>query len=152
MSNQAAPVYRLIYLSSATSPLAQHDLDDILGAARRNNPKAGVTGLLLFHDGCFFQVLEGAQSDVNRIFGAIRSDPRHSGMLILLSGETPERSFAQWSMGYVGAHRLNEGQRQWLVDLGDLIGAERPVALSSSASTALQIDSFLESFREFAAA
>lgn len=143
-------VHRLIYVSAARVEVSPGVLESILAVARANNEPAGVTGLLLFHDGSFFQVLEGPKPAVERIFAAIEADPRHSRVLVLQSGDETARSFPNWSMGYVGGHALGPDQQAHLIDLRHLVGQEEPANLTSSPVVSVQINAFLTSFREFA--
>ena len=146
----AAHLRRLIYISSATGSFGQVQLDQILARSRTNNAARGLTGMLLFHDGCFFQVLEGDADSVERTFATISRDARHGGVIILESRVITERGFPQWSMGYVGAHTLHPTQRQWLVDLSARVCSDNPAPLSDVTGINVHIDAFLSSFREFA--
>lgn len=143
-------LHRLIYVSAARGEVTPEQLDSILAVARKNNERAGVTGLLLFHDGSFFQVLEGPKDAVVRIFSAIESDPRHSRIIILQASDTDIRAFPRWAMGYVKAHTLRPDQQEHLVDLSHLVGREELASLSTSRSVSIQVNAFLGSFREFA--
>lgn len=145
-----ASLRRLIYISSASGKFGQADLDAILATSRKNNSARGLTGMLLFHDGCFFQVLEGEAAIVERTFATISNDTRHGGVIVLESRTIAERGFPQWSMGYVGAHALHPTQRQWLVDLSARVASDDPAPLSEVARINIHIESFLSSFREFA--
>ncbi len=151
MTTNAAPsLRRLIYVSSAVGDFGQAKLDQILSRSRSNNDARGLTGLLLFHDGCFFQVLEGEAAVVDQTFATISGDARHSGVILLESRSITERGFPQWSMGYMGAHQLHPSQRQWLVDLSARVCADDPAPLSDAAGVNVHIEAFLSSFREFA--
>ncbi|MDZ4762697.1 MAG: BLUF domain-containing protein [Alphaproteobacteria bacterium] len=143
-----ANLYRMIYLSSARGEVSDADLDSILKSARKNNTEAGVSGLLLFHDGSFFQVLEGELKDVRRIYDVILRDPRHHGLILMESKPVQERAFADWSMGYVAPSRLSHQQRAGFIDLA---GAARTDAtFTPSPHVSVQIKSFISSFRELA--
>ncbi|MBC7779203.1 MAG: BLUF domain-containing protein [Proteobacteria bacterium] len=74
----------------------------ILRSARRNNANRGVTGALVFSDGCFAQVLEGARDDVEAVFESIQCDPRHCEVTILHLRPIEARSFGAWSMAFGG--------------------------------------------------
>ena len=149
-SRSDTPLRRLIYISSAAGRFGQPQLDEILATSRINNAARGLTGMLLFHDGCFFQVLEGEAESIDRTFATISRDTRHGGVIVLESRAVAERGFPQWSMGYVGAHTLNPTQRQWLVDLSARVASDDPTPLSDLASVNVHIEAFLSSFREFA--
>jgi hypothetical protein len=91
----------LIYCSTATDEnLTKESLEDILEQSRQNNQAVGVTGILLFESGAFFQVLEGEQTIVGPLFKKIATDPRHQNVTKLISEPIEERCFAEWSMGY----------------------------------------------------
>lgn len=145
-------LHRLIYVSAAREEVSSADLERLLGIARRNNEAAGVTGLLLYHDGSFFQVLEGPKEAVVRIFSTVERDPRHSRVIVLQNKVAETRAFPNWSMGYMNAHALHSDQKANLVDLRQMTNAERPAELTTSAIVSTQINAFLGSFREFAAA
>ncbi|MBK8838303.1 MAG: BLUF domain-containing protein [Hyphomonadaceae bacterium] len=143
-------IHRLIYVSAAREEMTPAQLDSVLAVARKNNEPIGVTGLLLFHDGSFFQVLEGPKNAVMRIFSAIERDPRHSRVIVLQTKSTDTRAFPNWSMGYVNAHALRPDQKAHLVDLSHLVGRDEQATLSSSPAVSVHINAFLGSFREFA--
>lgn len=93
-------VHQLAYLSSSLEVDDPPGIDRILEAAHRNNPKLGITGALCFADGMFFQILEGTQTEVRTLFEAIRLDTRHTGVVLLVERDVPERIFTDWSMAW----------------------------------------------------
>jgi hypothetical protein len=103
------PIYRMLYVSGATRPMSPADLDAILAASRRNNEALDVTGLLLWAEGAFIQVLEGEADVVKRLAARIRNDNRHRNFMVLVEQESAERAFGRWSMGF---KRLEPGQTE----------------------------------------
>jgi hypothetical protein len=97
-------MYSLTYVSSATRPFTQQELRSLLVVARTRNDRSGVTGMLLYKDGNFMQVLEGARDAVLAVKARIETDPRHRGILVLLSGDSPQRQFGSWSMAFRDLH------------------------------------------------
>ena len=97
------PLIHLIYASSAVGTPGDDLLADVLRASRRNNARAGVTGMLLYTDGSFFQVLEGPESAVDAAFATIAADPRHARAVTIIRERIVRRAFGEWSMGYVTA-------------------------------------------------
>ena len=93
-------MYSLTYVSSAARPFTAEDLRALLTVSRTNNDRAGVTGMLLYKDGNFMQVLEGDREAVLGIKSKIVADPRHSGFMVLLTTETAQRQFGSWSMAF----------------------------------------------------
>ena len=64
-------MFQLVYLSSASQPFSEDDLVALLTQARQNNTAHGLTGMLLYKDGNFMQVLEGDEAEVRRLFHTI---------------------------------------------------------------------------------
>ena len=94
------PVFQLVYVSSAVEPFTEAQLQDLLLVSRRNNRQFGITGMLLYKDGNFMQLLEGDEPAVREIFRRIVSDSRHHDLITLLQAPAPERDFAEWTMGF----------------------------------------------------
>ncbi|MEO8621019.1 MAG: BLUF domain-containing protein [bacterium] len=90
----------LVYSSTATVALTQADIVAVLRASRRNNARVGVTGILLYTAGSFFQILEGHPAQVEATFERILTDPRHNRVVTLIRERIPRRTFGEWSMGY----------------------------------------------------
>ncbi len=93
--------YRLIYSSEAAPGLASAELEKMLEESRVRNQVYGITGVLIFVDGAFLQILEGAKEDVLGLMERIERDPRHSGIKVFYEEEVDERAFASWSMAYL---------------------------------------------------
>ncbi len=91
----------LIYGSAATKLLSESELIEILKKARENNSKRNVTGMLLYNDGNFLQVLEGEEADVTYIYEKIDKDPRHHETMVYVKKPIDHRVFGDWEMGFV---------------------------------------------------
>ena len=109
---------QLLYVSNANRSFDQSDLDQILNAARANNGLHDVTGMLLFLDGAFMQVLEGPPEEVGTIYNKILQDDRHWGAQVLLDRDAP-RSFADWTMGFERLHPRDD-ERAFSLDQATL--------------------------------
>lgn len=93
-------MYSLIYVSSAVRPLSQDELATLLVTCRENNARTGITGMLLYKEGNFMQVLEGEEPAVRALYERIRTDPRHTGEILMWHGPLEGRQFGEWSMGF----------------------------------------------------
>ncbi len=93
-------MYHLAYFSTATKYFSEQELKQLLTYSKENNQKINITGILLFIEGCFLQILEGEQATVNTLYHKIKKDTRHSDILRIFEGETTERVFKKWSMGF----------------------------------------------------
>ncbi len=90
----------LVYVSSATQHFSEEDLKKLLVTSRENNIKHGITGLLLFCEDNFIQVIEGDALEIDALYSKITLDTRHTGFLRLLKGEIQARNFSEWSMAF----------------------------------------------------
>jgi len=99
-------LHRVFYCSRnlipGTPEAVAADIRSILATSRRNNARDGITGGLLFSDGCFAQVLEGPLDAVENAFERIQCDERHSDVTVLQSGPIATRDFPDWSMAFAG--------------------------------------------------
>ena len=93
-------IVRLIYVSIAKSDLKADDVVHILDNAKRRNEVNGLTGMLLFDEGQFWQVLEGEALFVQRTYERICLDKRHSNVTTLSFEENVEPKFKDFSMGH----------------------------------------------------
>ncbi len=96
--------------------MSKQDLFDILGASRRNNPKIDVTGLLLYQNGQFAQVLEGPERAVRDTFERIKQDERHTNVSVTIENHTAGREFGNWEMGFADVAITEDGRVQGLSD------------------------------------
>lgn len=91
---------QLIYCSVARRDFSSRNLSTLLRVARQNNARDNITGMLLYAEHSFFQVLEGEEQQVAALFDTIRKDPRHHNLTVIIREPIPERSFGNWTMGY----------------------------------------------------
>ncbi len=90
----------LVYVSSATRLMSKNELVELLEISRKNNAAMGITGILLYKDGNFMQLIEGEPEQIDKLYHKIGLDPRHTGMTKLYRREITERSFPDWQMGF----------------------------------------------------
>lgn len=93
--------FQLIYSSVATEKMPKSKLYKILMVARSRNASLDVTGLLVFINGVFLQILEGERDVVCALMKKISSDPRHSNVKVFQEADVEQRTFSSWRMAYV---------------------------------------------------
>ncbi len=96
----------LIYGSTATKPMTEDEILELLKKARVKNERLGVSGLLLYHDGNFLQVLEGEDQTVTELFDEIKQDERHHSVIEFGRYPVPERRFSSWEMGFLNIQTM----------------------------------------------
>lgn len=139
-------LHRIIYISSATHLFDQTELDAVLKVSRRNNGAAGITGVMLSHEGAFFQVLEGPQTKVEACFARILADSRHRGLIRLWEGAVEARAFPDWQMGLARIDTLPEAERGAVVSLQALVRGD--VGQAPDPVVRMLTTSFLRGFRD----
>lgn len=92
--------YFLIYASYATRDWTDQELFDLLSISRLRNAHLGITGLLVYAQRRFLQIIEGDQSQVLELYESIKDHPGHKNAQVLLDDEVDERLFPDWSMGF----------------------------------------------------
>jgi hypothetical protein len=102
----------LVYISTAYRLMNQDELLDILVVSRKNNQKNKLTGMLLYGEGTFIQVLEGDESTLEKTYKTIEADGRHKNVIKMAEGVIEKPNFPDWSMGFKTANA------QDLVELG----------------------------------
>ena len=66
----------IVYASRAVEPFDHDDLVDLLSQSRENNSRDGITGMLVYRDLDFIQILEGPDAAVRALLERIGRDPR----------------------------------------------------------------------------
>lgn len=88
----------LVYVSTATSVPRPRLVDDIVSTARHVNPGLSITGMLLWSDRRFAQLIEGPPASLDLLYTRLLADPRHHDLRLLSRWTVPERLFPDWSM------------------------------------------------------
>ncbi|GAA3929180.1 BLUF domain-containing protein [Hymenobacter algoricola] len=95
-------MHHIVYQSCAVGHPSLAELRQLLRQARANNDQLGITGLLLYGNDSFLQVLEGEAAVVQNLYARIRADYRHAQVVTLADGGIADRIFPNWSMGFQG--------------------------------------------------
>lgn len=117
----AQSLKQLTYRSKAADGITEDDVADIVSRSEFRNKSLGITGILAFYDGHFFQCLEGKPEVVDLLLEVIKNDKRHQNVQTLMARTVETRSFPHWSMA--DAHTLLGDAA--IPALSDLFDAER---------------------------
>ena len=134
-------MHHIIYLSRAVHPFSDEQLQELLVQARPYNAAHSVTGLLLYGNDQFLQLVEGEEAEVRALYEHIRQDPRHQDITTFADKAIVERAFPDWSMAY---QPLKPGEFQ------ELIGYLSPTTLRfENANMSLTDQQLLQLLRTF---
>ena len=101
--------YNILYCSHASESMTGDELLKIVETSQRNNPRRGITGLLVYGGGMFLQWLEGPRPAVETLMATLSTDPRHETIVRLqvLDG-LKERLYPSWVMQSVAPKEIRE--------------------------------------------
>jgi hypothetical protein len=100
----------IIYCSAARADFEEAQIPSILERSRTNNGARHVTGMLLYIQRSFFQVLEGESATVDAVYKKIEIDPRHHRVTRIIAEPILRRSFGEWTMGFSTLETSQAGQ------------------------------------------
>ena len=93
-------MHHIIYMSQAKEPFGTLELVILLAQARIFNAQHNITGLLIYGNQQFIQVLEGEQAVISALYERIAADSRHEAIVKLADMPLSKRGFTQWSMAF----------------------------------------------------
>lgn len=89
---------QLVYVSSRKDKCTDQEIEKILEACKKNNPKLDITGVLLYSDEKFIQYLEGDSKEILALYDKIKEDDRHERSMVISYAPIQEKSFPSWHM------------------------------------------------------
>jgi hypothetical protein len=98
----------LTFVSTPTIPFSFLGLSRLLCHIYLNNQTNDITGILIFKDNQFTQILEGQESSVEKIWVTIQKDDRHRDLQLLSKESIEVRSFMKWSMLFPDSEKVIE--------------------------------------------
>jgi hypothetical protein len=101
-------VSQILYRSYKSDYFNESEVENILTVSRKNNALLDITGILVYRDGVFIQLLEGDKKSISELYTSkITKDRRHKDCRILLDLDDQTRIFPHWSMGVLGKSLLS---------------------------------------------
>ena len=90
---------QLVYVSNRKSNCTESEIEKILASCKKNNPVLEITGVLLYSDTKFIQMVEGDSKVVTTLYDKIKLDNRHANCMMISYNPIAEKSFPSWHMG-----------------------------------------------------
>lgn len=136
------PLRQIVYISAAARDFDARGLQAIYAASVAGNPERRITGLLVYRDQEFMQVIEGPPQEVGRLYHRICRDPRHSMVIKLLDRAIPEREFPDWAM------QVADARSTAFTDFRAFDGTPPDTGFRALADRPSQAKRLLEQFRD----
>ncbi|MAP54724.1 BLUF domain-containing protein [Altibacter sp.] len=93
-------MHTICYLSNKVPHLDLKDIEELFETTQRKNHSLNITGILLYLDGNFLQVLEGKKEVIGPLFDLIKEDSRHASIFVILDKSIEERTFSDYKSGF----------------------------------------------------
>lgn len=93
--------YAICYVSTAAENLSDSQVGQILEQSQNDNNSNQITGLLLYSEGNFFQVLEGKKEELVQLFNTIKADSRHFNIIKIFEKEINSNKFNEYEVDFL---------------------------------------------------
>ncbi len=93
--------HAIVYVSTVTQEMEHNEIKDLLENSKEWNNKNGITGLLLYSGGNFFQIIEGEKNLIAELFQDIKSDKRHRDIIQIFGKEIHKEAYDGYDSDYV---------------------------------------------------
>ncbi len=90
----------ICYISSSTQNDSLENIKEMYSKAKANNSKNNISGILIYHNGNYLQVLEGTHKDVDQTYIRISKDSRHKNIIKVINSDTEYRIFEDYNFGF----------------------------------------------------
>ncbi|GAA4108762.1 hypothetical protein GCM10022393_05070 [Aquimarina addita] len=96
------------YVSTVAPLLKNSEMKELFEFVKRTNSSLGITGILMYSDGNFFQVLEGEKEQLQNLFKKIQSDSRHYNVIKFFDRKITSCLFTQYQSSFSVISKKNE--------------------------------------------
>lgn len=113
-------VFHLVYLSHAKDNITYSDIQEILSSSKKNNTVNEISGVLLFRDGYFLQLLEGKEEAVLETLSRIIKDRRQHHLQTIIEVNSNQRIFQNWTMNFLDGDTVSGVIQKRVIDIMNL--------------------------------
>ncbi len=92
--------YIISYVSTVNPNISNSDIAKLMDFVRLHNNSINITGILIYSEGNFFQILEGKEEIVKMMFEKIKKDSRHYNIIKMLDKKTKKVSFTEYHSSF----------------------------------------------------
>ena len=97
----------LSYVSTANIYPHSLEIHELFRQTEHTNNDLGISGMLVYSDGHFFQILEGDKEDVLNVYSKIIKDNRHYDIIKILDAPCSHRFFYRFNIPYKAINEDN---------------------------------------------
>jgi Sensors of blue-light using FAD len=89
---------QLVYVSTRKPNCTGEEIEKIVESCRKNNAPLKITGVLLYSETKFIQLVEGEAKTIMGLYDKIKKDNRHTNPVMISYNPINEKSFPSWHM------------------------------------------------------
>jgi len=119
---------RIHYISSFVKDLSVDEIKEISSQAAKNNSEKDITGVLMAKGGVFFQIIEGPEENIDKLFTNILKDIRHEKIITLgIQIGDLKRLFPNWHMKEINLDTTTSERLQPVKAIIDAVHAQAAI-------------------------
>jgi hypothetical protein len=96
----------LTYVSEPAQAMSFLGLMRLLYHSHSNNQALGITGVLIYENDRFGQVIQGKEEQIDALWDRIQKDQRHKHVRLIDRKSISERTFSKWTMVFQGREEI----------------------------------------------
>jgi hypothetical protein len=96
----------LTYVSQPAQAMSFLGLMRLLYHSYSNNQALGITGVLIYENDRFGQVIQGKVDQIDALWNRIQKDQRHKNVRLIDRKPISERTFSKWTMVFQGRDEI----------------------------------------------
>lgn len=93
-------IFAIAYVSNARTDLTMTEIDELFKFVIDFNTKNTITGILLYKEGDFMQIIEGTKKSIVNLYNRILNDNRHKNVITLYNNTIEGRIFESYETGF----------------------------------------------------
>ncbi len=101
MSNLTIMWHTISYVSTCDKNLKDIDIHNLLNFVKEHNNNNNITGILMYSEGNFFQIIEGEKKTIIDLFEKIKLDSRHYNIIKIFSRESSNKAFSEYDSSFI---------------------------------------------------
>ncbi len=107
MNDETIKLFKsLIYVSNAEVSMDYEKAMDILQVSWRHNHNSDISGMLIYDDNHFVQLLQGPINTVDTLYEKISNDTRHHSIELIGSELLARKDVSGWGMGFINDQEI----------------------------------------------
>jgi len=119
---------RIHYISSFVDDMSDNEIKELASQAAKKNAENDITGVLMAKGGLFFQIIEGPEENIDKLFTNILKDPRHEKIITLgIQVGDLKRLFPNWHMKEINLDTTTSERLQPVRAIIDAVHAQAAI-------------------------